>query len=727
MTSARLMLEWAILLVLAIIGASWLHSSGSTSRIDNQILDYGAAFARPEVSSDIVVVTIDDQSLEDVGQWPWSRSTHAKLIDRLSEAGARLVVMDILFIDPSEAEADDALSQAISSNGMVALPHTFGPKINTFDEAEPILPLGKFRSASRAVGHVVAEPDNDGVLRRFDLNYELGSQSYPHLSVKVLEALELPVPEAAHEHDAVVPFHPSGKFISESAANVLSRATIEGVFADKIVLVGATGSGMGDRYSVASGSVSLMTGLETQANLLNALMQDALIHPVGKVWQDGLAALAMLFLFLSFWYAPPRFVLIAAIGVTVTALLVSAVLLSSASIWLAPSAIIITTMLIYPIWSWRRLSHASRYLEREARRLAGDGTLPGAQDGLDYVTRQIFQLRGIIRTVNDSLSFMRNIIEAAPDAILVLDRKGAVQMLNGKASQLFPHAKALDQTTFAEFLIFARAQMVREGSELETEDGRSFLIARAELDQTSEIKEAGSIIALRDVTELRELDNERQQMLEFLSHDMRTPQVAIVGLTQKAATPEEKPSPDTIRRIRLQAERTLKLADDFVQLARLQSTILQMEDSDISALVEEAVDRAYTQAEAKQITLDQSVPEEPCFATVDASLIARMLDNLIGNAIKYSDDGGNVSVTLEPRSDGTLGIIITDDGPGLSQARLTNPFARFGAHSTHAGPSAGLGLALVKKVIDTHNGTIDVHSAPGAGAKFVITLPGEVI
>lgn len=727
MTSARLMLEWAILLVLAITGASWLHSSGSTSRIDNQILDYGATLARPTVSSDIVVVTIDNQSLKDVGEWPWSRRTHARLIDRLHDAGARLVVMDILFIDPSEEEADAALSEAIAASGKVFLPHTFGPKINTLDESEPILPLSAFRNSAKAVGHVVAQPDPDGVLRRFDLNYDLGSQAFPHLSVKVMEELDLPIPQAALENDAVVPFQPSGAFVSEPASNVLSGSTINGAFTDKIVLIGATAQGMGDRYSVASGPVGLMTGLETQANLLNALMADALIHPIGKVWQDTLAAIALLLLFLSFWYAPPRLVLVAAVGLVVSVLAVSAFLLGFASIFFAPSAIIITTMLIYPIWSWRRLSHASRYLEREAKRLTADGTLPGTEDGLDYVTRQIVQLRGIIRTVNDSLSFMRNIIEAAPDAILVLDRQGAVQMLNAKAIQLFPDAEALNQITFAAFLRYTRAKLVRDGSELQTEDGRSFLIAQAELDQTSEIKEAGSIIALRDVTELRALDDERQQMLEFLSHDMRTPQVAIVGLTQKAATPEERSSSDTIRRIRLQAERTLKLADDFVQLARLQGTNLQMEDSDIGALVEEAVDRAYSQAEAKKITLDQSVPQEPCFATADASMIARMLDNLIGNAIKYSEVGGNVAIDLETGTKGTLRIIIADDGPGLSQARLEDPFARFGAHSKQAGPSAGLGLALVKKVIDTHNGKIQVESAAGKGAKFTITLPGEVI
>ncbi|MGB3469535.1 MAG: CHASE2 domain-containing protein [Erythrobacter sp.] len=734
MNAARLMLEWAILLALAIAGALYAQSTGLTGRIDNQLFDRAAALATPDVDQDIVIVAIDDQSLADQGTWPWSRALHARLVDRLDAAGARLVVLDILFLDATDTEADTALADSVARSGSVFLPHTFTRRLNAVSGVDPLMPLQELTAASAGVGHVVVEPDADGVLRRFDLTLETDTGTYPHVALLVDNALRgetdgdaLSSPGDSRE--ALVPFNPEAAFPHESASNVLAGSTVSGFFKDKIVLVGATAQGMGDRYSVAAGTVGLMTGVGMQANLLNALQNDALITTTGLFVQGVVAVVLLFALFMAFWHLPPRYVLICAAGLVIALLLVSIILLGTARIWFAPGATIVTIILAYPLWSWRRLSNVSRYLDREATRLIADDPVPVASEGLDYVTRQIDQLRRLISTVRDSLTFLRQVIEAAPDAIVVLDRSGRTEMLNERAMELFPEWSKQEEATFTELLLFSGARQEKNGSELVTADGRTFLIACADMGGSmtggsggdADGVEAGAIIALRDVSELRALDDERQQMLEFLSHDMRTPQVAIVGLTNQANGAGA--NRDMVKRIRKQAERTLKLADDFVQLARLSTPELQIADTDIGALLEEACDRAYAPSGAKQITIAQTLPEEPCFASVDASLIARMMDNLIGNAIKYSEAGTRICVSLSGGEAGPMVIEVADEGPGLSEARLANPFARFGAHATHAGPSAGLGLALVKRVVDIHRGTIALHSTPGEGTRFTITIP----
>jgi CHASE2 domain-containing sensor protein/signal transduction histidine kinase len=726
MTSARLMLEWAILLICAIAGASFLNASGIAGRVDNQLLDHAAAMTRPAAHPDVVLVTIDDRSLAQQGAWPWPRSIHAQLIDRLNEAGARLVVLDVLFLESTDPLEDEALATALRSNGRVILPHTFAPRPNTEAQEEPLLPLPELASAAQAVGHAVAMPDPDGVLRRFDLGLELDGTVYPHLALAAVKALDDPGAPGLVDTVPVIAFQPHASFPELSASSVIAGAAPAGFLRDKIVLIGATAQGMGDRYSVASGDVALMSGVEAQANVISAILQDGLIQPVARLWHDALAAVTLLLLFLAFWHLSPRYVLICALGLIGALLLLSLSLLAGVRLWLAPASITIAIMLAYPLWSWRRLSHASRYLDREAARLTGESVVRGEVSGLDYVTHQIEKLRGLITNVHDSLGFLRRVIETAPDAIIVLDRDERVQMLNARATALFPDWEALESVSLGEFLLFAQARLVRDGSEMETVDGRTFLIARAEFDGADKSGAAGSIIALREVTEVRRLDEERRQMLEFLSHDMRTPQVAIVGLTRQAGAVDGSMDVDTLRRIRQQAERTLKLADDFVQLARLEHPELQIEEADVAALAQEACDRAYTLAQARQITLAQEIPDEPCFAMVDASLIARMLDNLIGNAIKYSPEGSRVLIRLVTEGDDRLSLTIADNGPGLPEARQVDPFARFGAYSpgggTNAGPSVGLGLALVKKVVDAHNASIAVRSSTGAGTTFEIAL-----
>lgn len=724
MTSRRLMVEWAVLLLLAIAGASLLHAGPATDRIDNQLLDTATAFSRPAVDPDIVLVAIDDRSLREEGNWPWSRRTHARLIDRLTEAGARVVVLDVLLLEPGDDAADDTLAEAMRANGAVVLPHTFGPRPNTQFGEDAVMPIGKFTDAARGVGHAVVTTDPDGVLRRFDLAYMLDGASYPHLALVTMEAMGLPLAEDLRRAAPVIPFQPHSSFPQLSASSVIDGETPRGFLKNKIILVGATAQGMGDRYSVASGDVALMPGVEAQANLLNALMQDAVIAPVDRIWHDLLAAAILLVLFLAFWHLSPRYVLACALALIAGLVALSSALLAGAHMWLAPASIVAMIMLAYPLWSWRRLSHASRYLDREAARLTGVARERREISGLDYVTQQIEQLRGLVRTVHDSLGFLRRVIETAPDAIVVLDKSGRVQMLNARASDLFPDASDASSATFDDFVSASNAKLVRGGGELETGDGRAFLVARAELDADAAGGETGSIIALRDVTEARQRDDERRQMLEFLSHDMRNPQVAIVGLTRNLVKLDEPPDPAIIGRIRTQAERTLKLADDFVQLARLESPELRIEDADVGALVQEACDRAYILAETNRVAVVQDVPEDPCFAEVDPSLIARMLDNLIGNAIKYAGEGARVVASVVEDAD-TLVLTVSDNGPGLSDARRADPFARFGAHSgsSAAGPSSGLGLALVKKVIEAHRGTVTVETAPGAGTSFRIAIP----
>lgn len=728
MKAIRLFVEWAVLLTASILGAVFLQSSELTQRLDNQLFDSISSLARPAMSDDITLVVIDDRSLRDTAAWPWPRSIHAELLDRLNDAGARAIVLDVLFLENSNAGDDEALERALGRAGNVLLPHTFAARLGATSGIDPLYPLPEFQAAIAATGHVVAEPDTDGILRRFDLVYSTDQGDYPHLALQALELLGKDTGEHRSKHTALIAFQPEQSLVMHSASEVLAGAVLPEFFDGKIVLIGATAQGMGDRYSVASGEVGLMTGVETQANLLNALLTDSLIGPVAKFWQNAAAALALFVLFATFWYLSPRLSLYVAVALVIALLAASVGLLAIGQLWLPTAPAIIMIALSYPLWSWRRLSHVSRYLDREAARMTG-GDLPADQrQGMEYVARQVDRVRGLIHSIQDSLTFLRQVIEAAPDAMIVINDQGRVQMLNAKADQLFPKWEEQGELSLTELFLFSRASVQHDGDEMMTEDGRIFLIARASLGQLVRDERAadsaneisGDILALREITDIRRLDQERKQMLEFLSHDMRTPQVAIIGLTRKPVPTQS--TADTMARIKKQAERTLKLADDFVQLARLESPELQLEDSDICALIEEACDRAYVLAAAKHIRVEQQLPDEPCFADVDASLIARMLDNLIGNAVKYSPENSRIEVKLDITERGTHQIIVSDEGGGLPEARVQDPFARFGSHATDAGPSAGLGLALVKKVVDAHEGSIEVTSHPGKGTRFAISL-----
>lgn len=732
MKGLRLFAEWAALLAMAVTGAVALQHSGMTQRLDNQLLDAYSASAAPPKPDDVLIVGIDDRSLDTIGAWPWPRSIHAELIERLNAAGARLIVLDVLFLEPTNPQADTALAEALSRGGNVLLPHTFVARPDAVSGLDPLLPIPELRENAAGIGHAVAEPDTDGILRRFDLTFRTDQGDFPHIALlahRMLAQAKGEESTIAAQSAALIPFRSAQSFDQYSAAQILDGSALDSAIRGKTILIGATAQGMGDRYSVASGEVRLMTGVETQANLLNALNTQSLIEPVPALWPNGVFGLILIILFVTFWFFSPRTGFYAAIALILGLLVTSLGLLSTMQIWFPIGAAVIMIMVSYPLWSWRRLNHVSQYLDREASRLIGPGAQIERDHGMEYVARQTSRLRGLVSDIEGTLTFIQQVIETAPDAMVVLDHEQRVQVLNTKAASIFSTWQEGDRPTLTELLMTSQANLTNQDSELIAADGGIYLVARAPLhsqpaqlgaaDQSSQLR--GEILAFREITDLRRLDEERNQMLEFLSHDMRSPQVAIIGLTRKSAG-DGNAVKEAMERIRYQADRTLKLADDFVQLARLETPDLQIEDTDLGALIEEACDRAFVQSEAKQIAIHQTLPEEPCFADVDASLVARMMDNLIGNAVKYSEHGSAVEVSLECDCEKFPRIIVADTGPGLPEARLVDPFARFGAHQSHAGPSAGLGLALVKKVVDAHEWAINLTSTPGRGTRFEITL-----
>ncbi|WP_435418712.1 CHASE2 domain-containing protein [Parerythrobacter aurantius] len=695
-------------------------------RFDNRVLDLATSLVRPPPDERIVIVEIDDRALREIGAWPWPRSTHARLLDAIDSLGARLIVLDVLFVEPTAAAEDAALAAAMRRAGTVILPHGFDRVPNTLDSYRPVPPLPELAAAARGVGHAAAQPDLDGVLRRFALTQEAGGEALPHLSVRALAALGRPLPDGRHgsaiaSQAPVIPFHPTGSFVSISAADVIGGRLPRGLLRGKSVLVGATAAGLGDRYPVPGDGIELMAGVETQANLISALSAGKVIFPAPAVAQPVVAFLSLLALYLAFWFLPPRYGLLCTAALSLALFALTVLLVPLAGRWLQVASILAAVTISYPLWSWRRLSAVSAYLDREAGRM-GPRDAPSGTGGMDYIARQVARMRQLVRNVEDSLAFLRQLIEAAPDAIVVLDRDGMTRMANAQAKALLPVSDRGEAWAFGELVSASGASLDNKAGELATADGRVFLLAEAIFGQEG----GGRILALREVTDLRRREEERRQMLEFLSHDMRAPQAAIIGLVQQAGSEfrgAKTDEPRTLDRIRHQAERTLKLADDFVQLARLEETQPDPVETDLVSLAEEACDRFYAIAKGRRVEIRQQSPTEAVWAMVDPPVIARVLDNLLSNAIRHSPPDGVVTVALERRDADFATVTVTDRGSGFAAERLADPFARFGHRGAGAGPSAGLGLAFVKRAIEAHGGTVVILSSPGEGASVAVTLP----
>lgn len=733
---SRLLLEWLLVAGLAILTLCLLVANNLTERPDN--LAYDALMrTRATLPSNVIIVAIDEASLGSIGLWPWPRDVHARLIERLAAARPAAIGYDVLFVEPSPQ--DPALARAIGQAGNVVLPLTFslpGDNGAPFNLQAPVSPIAQ---AVRAVGHADLTPDADGIVRRAsliggtaqahwpDLAEQVGRLATGHASPAFLRAAATPLPDGRFGFSSpiLIPFSGGTGFHRTVSFGAVLRGEVPPeLLAGKVILVGSTASGSGDQYPVPSGA---MPGVEILANLVDALVDNRTIYPVAPGTALLVALIPLFILLGALLVLPPKINVVLGLLLMLLVVGMSAGLLIWADIWLPPTAALAGLLIVYPLWAWRRLEAANAYMVEELTQLRGEAdALPmrgsdGAKLGWfrESIARQTALLHMAIGRVRDLRRFFADSLQALPDATLVTDQAGEVLVANRAADALFGASAGqpiggLLRALAPDLPDDALADGARE---VGTPDGRTFVLAMVPLNDALGNR-AGSIARLSDITAIRTATRQREDALQLLTHDMRSPQASILALLDR--NDEEAQSLRT--RIAGYARRTLKLADDFVHYARAESGQHAEELLDFAAILTEAADDQWALAQAKKIRVETPDSEEEYLVLGDRSLLSRMVTNLIGNAIKYSDSGTVVRCTLG-REDAMLCCRIADHGHGIDPQDLDDIFRPFRRSRGVEGSGAGLGLAFVRKVVQRHGGTIEVESKLGEGTTFSVRLP----
>jgi signal transduction histidine kinase len=409
------------------------------------------------------------------------------------------------------------------------------------------------------------------------------------------------------------------------------------------------------------------------------------------------------------------------------------------------------------------------YLRRSLLQLADEPyLLPDARktrreyEG-DALAQQMALMEQAAHRLQDMRRFVWDSLDSVPEPILVTDLPGVVLIANHAARQSFGRlgigaaegrliadvlggftlVNPIDQD--AEAIASAHAHwpapldparaefagLMARGVELRALDGSEYLLRYAPC-TSAQGQTVGWIAGLADVTALHDAERQREDALRLLSHDMRSPQASIVALVE---TERERGALDSaavrevMERIERYARRSLKLADDFVQLARAESQAYELQPASLAELLINACDEVWPQAHAKHIRIDTAFEaDEPGWILADASLITRALVNLLNNAVKYSPSDTRILCTIRGAAQPAARVIcsIRDEGYGIAledQADLFAPFRRFHTVQQPEVSGAGLGMAFVKTVVERHGGDIHVESAPGRGTTLTMSLP----
>ncbi|MCS7504050.1 CHASE2 domain-containing protein [Pseudomonas aeruginosa] len=740
--------EW-LLVSLLLLPLTALLSLSSGLPLNNLLYDRLRNLAPLAVDPHILVVAIDDRSLESLGRWPWPRSVHAELLDRLAAAGARSVLLDVIFSEPSSnPDSDRQLARSLCRAGNVLLPLLRESVPRYGEPPREIPPTAPLAGCAAGIGHINVEADSDGTVRSVYLREGPLGQPRPLLAWQAFAdagAMPMPMPGLddmrnlpgwQRDHAIRIPFiGADAGFPSVPYVSVLRGEVPDSLLRDRLVLVGATAPGLGDRYvTPLSASLGTTPGVEIQANILNGLLQQRTAVDL-QPWLAALLSAASVALLLGLMLFRSRHALLLTLACAALALGLSWALLLNGW-WWSPLARLVGLLLAYLIWSWRRLNAVLAYfgwelarLDREPKVLPERASPPRA--GNDPLQNRIAALEQAVSRTRDSRRFMADGLEGLPVATLICDPKGQILLANRKARDLFGGElrgaelrQRLAELGHPSLAGGARPTLeTLEAIEFRDHRERDLRLDLARLLPVESETAIGCLVSLIDLSAERDAERQRATLLRFLSHDLRAPHSAILALLDVRPA-EDEAGQQVYRQIEQQVRRALGLTDAFVQLAKAESDAYRFEACMFTMLAMDAADQLWPLAQQKDIDLrrDWDDEQEP-MVWADPGLLTRALFNLLENAVKYSPAGTVVSLSIRLEGD-WLNCRIVDQGKGIAAAELPRLFSQYQRFASAEGSAGlGLGLAMVKTVIDRHGGRIGCQSQVGQGTTFEIRLP----
>ncbi|OGC10923.1 hypothetical protein A3K48_00040 [candidate division WOR-1 bacterium RIFOXYA12_FULL_52_29] len=343
----------------------------------------------------------------------------------------------------------------------------------------------------------------------------------------------------------------------------------------------------------------------------------------------------------------------------------------------------------------------------------------------------------LYRDIVETKDYLNSIIQNSDDAIFTLDLDGALLTWNTGAEKIFGHPPVfLGKSETREFV--GRISAGEEIKALEIgintkERGRVELLLSCSPIKGAEGKMIGASLILKDISELKKVDQTKREFLSIVSHELRTPLTPIKGyvaiLLQGNIGPLEPRQKNALETVLKNANHLQDLIESIIDISRIEAgkpLETEKEPFFLEKMIKESVDNAASLFAARGVAFSFDHGDGNIAVIGDRKKLVRVMDNLLGNALKFTPTGGKVNVVMA-REEQSVKISVSDTGIGLDGKNLFKVFERFfqvDSSYTRATGGIGMGLAIAKEVVEAHGGRIWAESeGMGHGSKFIFTLP----
>jgi signal transduction histidine kinase/CHASE2 domain-containing sensor protein len=743
--------------------------------INNYFYDLSFRIRGPKTPSDkIIIISVDESTLQDLGRWPIRRSHYASLLDRLRQAD--VIAIDILFTEPSQDDA--GLAAAIARHGRVILPVHIGNEMNI---GYPVGTLSPYRT-----GHIHIEQGIDGVARGVFNTLFFRDHLLPSFSSVIYEAATgQTFQRSARPDDRNTPFPPFGKgerkrvsdekgpgepitqmdFMRinyfggpETFKRIPLTDVLKGVypgefFKNKIILVGISAAGLGDHAFVPfTQERKGMPGVEIQANILNTILAGNSI----KVLSPWVRWTIALILTLSFWVCflkgTEKNGAILGLGILFLISVVDYGCFSKFHVWFAPAVYYASTILVFVLTYTFKLSEAISSLDRTYSTilpyLRWKEKMGEIQKGLSgiFTPGGIDSKAMVLTDVTNELIFEKELTDRALMSdvlgVVVFDPEGQNIFANSQAS-LVSQANLINIEKADEFIkglspyIIEKIGLDDIFTALNTAGGIvTFTVSlprpkkrffKADASYLSVAEKRYLLINLIDITKIKEMEILKGQIVTIVSHELKTPMTNIQGFSEllvQSLEGQEKKFADIILE---ESARLTKFVNTFLDINRIEEGRQQITKTlvNLSDLIHDTAAKIQPIAREKGITLYALAADPVRAVLIDRDLTEQCLLNLTENAIKYSPPDRDVAIRLSEQAH-SVTIEVVDNGYGIREedlGRIFEKFFRSYSETTEGIKGSGLGLTFVKEAVEAQGGQVVVESTFGKGAIFSIIFP----